>query len=209
MRESVTVESSTEEILQNVGALHSGHFLLTSGLHSQQYIQSQRLLQYPRYAAIIAQRLAAQVLEAGIKVNAVIGPALGAIHLEVFVAAALDQRSDEPIRAMFAERNSESPIDPNSFTLRRGIELSPDDRLLVVEDVTTTGGSVKKVINLVDELGAKAVAVAAIVDRSGSTIDFGIPFFKLITLSLTNYEQAQCPMCKQGTKAVKPGSSKK
>jgi len=209
MADSVTVESSTEEILQNVGALHSGHFLLTSGLHSDKYIQSQRLLQYPRYAAIIAERLADQVLQSGLKVNAVIGPALGAIHLEVFVAAALDKKSETPVRAMFAERNSDSPIDPNSFTLRRGIELSPDDNVLVVEDVCTTGGSVKKVLSLVEELGAKAVGVAAIVDRSGSTIDFGKPFIKLITLSLKNYEQDNCPMCKEGTKAVKPGSSKK
>jgi len=208
-RESTISQTSSEEILRSVGALHTGHFLLTSGLHSDQYVQGQRVLQYPRYGTILAQRIVEQILQSGLKPTVVIGPALGAIHWEVFVGTALDKHTSEPVRTMFAERATEAGQDPNSFVLRRGMELHDTDRVVVVEDVCTTGGSAKKVVELVRALGASPVAVASIVDRSGGTIDFGLPFIKLITLKLQNYQQADCPMCKEGTKAIKPGSSKK
>jgi orotate phosphoribosyltransferase len=208
MRDTVISQRSSEEILEDVGALLTGHFLLTSGLHSNRYIQGQRVLQYPRHAGILAQRLADEVLAAGLKPTVVIGPALGAIHWEVFVATALDKRSQEPLRAMFAERTVESQIDPNGFALRRGMQISAEDRVLIVEDVTTTGGSALKVVKLVQELGAQPLAVGAIVDRSGTTLDFGVPFFKLLTLTLNTYNPAECPLCKDGSVAIKPGSSK-
>ncbi len=208
-RELTISQSSSEEILRSVGALHTGHFLLTSGLHSDQYVQGQRLLQYPRYASILAERVAEQIFQAGLKPTVVIGPALGAIHWEVFLGTALDALSDEPVKAMFAERAGEAGQDPNSFVLRRGMELHDTDQVIVVEDVCTTGGSAKKVVELVRALGSNPVAVASIVDRSGGTIDFGLPFFKLVTLSLATYAEADCPMCKSGTKPIKPGSSKK
>jgi orotate phosphoribosyltransferase len=208
-RELTISQSSSEEILRSVGALHTGHFLLTSGLHSDQYVQGQRLLQYPRYASILAERVAEQIFQAGLKPTVVIGPALGAIHWEVFLGTALDKLSDEPIRAMFAERAGEAGQDPNSFVLRRGMELQDTDQVIVVEDVCTTGGSAKKVVELVRALGSNPIAVGSIVDRSGGTIDFGLQFFKLVTLSLATYAEADCPMCKAGTKPVKPGSSKK
>jgi orotate phosphoribosyltransferase len=109
---------------------------------------------------------------------------------------------------MFAEKSTDAGADPNKFLLRRGMELSNTDKVLVVEDVTTTGGSVKRVIDLVKSSGAEPIAVAAIVDRSGSSIDFGVPFLKLITLTLKTYTQSDCPMCAQGSTPIKPGSSK-
>jgi orotate phosphoribosyltransferase len=136
------------------------------------------------------------------------GPALGAIHWEVFVANALDAHSEQPIKAMFAEKNTDAGADPNTFALRRGMQLTSNDKVLVVEDVTTTGGSVKRVLQLVKSLGAQPIAVGAIVDRSGGSIDFGVPFLKLITLNLKTYAPAECPMCAQGSTAIKLGSSK-
>lgn len=209
MSETTIAERSSEQILQDVGALLTGHFLLTSGLHSDRYIQGQKVLQYPRYASILADRLTEQILASSIYPTVVIGPALGAIHWEVLIANSLDKQSKEPIRAMFAERSIDSTQDPNSFILRRGMELGAKDKVLIVEDVTTTGGSALKVVNLVRELGAEPVAVGAIVDRSGVNLDFGVPFFKLLTLTLNTYMAKECPMCQNGSVAIKPGSSKR
>ena len=207
---SAVKTKTPEEILKSVDAWRTGHFLLTSGLHSSEYMQCQRVLQYPRYGLSLAETMARQLIDANLIPKAVIGPALGAIHWEVMMAAALDKMlpDREPIRGLFAERTVDEKGDQNAFALRRGLEIGQDEEILVVEDVTTTGGSARKVVELVKSLGGKPIAVAAIVDRSGSTIDFGIPFHKLITLSLATYSEAECPMCKQGSKAIKPGSSK-
>jgi len=204
------LETTPEELLKSVDAWRTGHFLLTSGLHSDQYMQCQRVLQYPRYGAHLARLLAEHVIEAGLKPKVVVGPALGAVHWEVFVASALDEiygkKNETLVRAVFAERPAENP---DAFAIRRGIELDEGEEVFVVEDVTTTGGSVKKVIELIKSLGAKPVGVGAIVDRSGGAADFGIPFIKLISLNLKTYTAHDCPMCKEGGKPIKPGSSKK
>ncbi len=207
---SAVKTKTPEEILKSVDAWRNGHFLLTSGLHSSDYIQCQRVLQYPRHGLMLADIMAKQLIEATLIPQSVIGPALGAIHWEVMMAAALDKilPDHEPIRGLFAERVVDDKGDPNSFALRRGLEISPGEKILVVEDVTTTGGSARKVVELVKALGGDPIAVAAIVDRSGGTIDFGIPFHKLITLNLASYAEPECPMCKDGNKAIKPGSSK-
>lgn len=204
-------QSTPENLLRSVGAWQTGHFLLTSGRHGKEYMQCQKVMQYPRYGLQLARLLAKQLSDAAIAPTVVAGPALGAIHWEVFVASAIEELfpTSEPIKAVFAERAGDQATDPNSFMIRRGIELSPKDKVLVVEDVTTTGGSARKVIELIRSLGAEPVAVGAIVDRSGSSIDFGIPFHKLITLNLETYEPEDCPLCKAGIKAIKPGSSKK
>jgi orotate phosphoribosyltransferase len=166
-------------------------------------------LQYPRYGLALAEQMVDKLIENNLVPDTVVGPALGAIHWEVMVATALDMKMPEkpPIRAVFAERVTDQTGDQNAFAIRRGLELAAGERVLVVEDVTTTGGSARKVVDLVRQLGAQPIAVAAIVDRNG-TIDFGIPFVKLLTLSLPAYKEAECPMCKTGTKAIKPGSSK-
>lgn len=203
-------ETEVEDILKGVGAWHTGHFLLSSGLHSDQYMQCQRVLQYPTHGLRLAEFLCDRLIADGLEPNVVVGPALGAVHWELFVAIAMERKLKElhkkdcEIRAVFAERAGDS----TEFSIRRGVELNPQDKVLVVEDVTTTGGSARKVVELVKELGATPIAVGAIVDRSGGTVSFGIPFVKLITLSLKTFETKDCPMCASGSQAIKPGSSK-
>ncbi len=192
-----------EALLKDVGAWLSGHFLLSSGLHSSQYIQCQKIMQYPRHGMMLAEALADKIAKAGFKPTAVIGPALGAIHFEVYVAHALDRVfADDPIRGVFAERPD------GKFEIRRGIELLAGEEVMVVEDVTTTGGSAMKVLDLVKELGAKPVAVGTAIDRSGGKLDFGLPFFSLVELEIESYDQSSCPLCKEGLPLEKPGSSK-
>jgi orotate phosphoribosyltransferase len=205
-----TPKQSPEEILKSVDAWLTGHFLLTSGLHGSEYIQCQRVLQYPRFGLMLAETIAQQLIDANLIPDTVIGPALGAIHWEVMVAVALDRllMGKAPIRALFAERVADNAGDPNSFAIRRGLGIAKGEKVLVVEDVTTTGGSAKKVVELIKSLGGTPIAVAAIVDRSGSKIEFGIPFHKLVTLNLASFAPGECPMCKEGSKPVKPGSSK-
>jgi len=201
------VEATTtdfESIMREVGAWHSGHFLLSSGLHSDQYIQCQRLLQYPRHGLAFAEEIVKRFLVAGIKPDSVVGPALGAVHWELLVALAFDRALlSVPVRGIFAERPD------GHFEIRRGVELKPGEKVLVVEDVTTTGGSARQVVELVRKLGAEPIGVGAIIDRSGGTVDFGIPFVSLVTLTLQSYEASQCPMCQRGEPVTKPGSSKK
>ena len=204
-------KQSAEQTLKLVGAWLTGHFLFTSGLHGSDYMQCQRVLQYPRYGLALAKDLAAELIEKNLIPDSVVGPALGAIHWELLVATALDEALPErpPMKAIFAERVTDETGDQNAFAIRRGLELKPGEKVLVVEDVTTTGGSARKVVDLVRTLGAEPIAVGAVVDRSGSKIDFGIPFIKLITLDLPAYTESECPMCKAGSKPVKPGSSKR
>lgn len=203
--------NTAEDLLKSVNAWQTGHFLLTSGLHSDQYMQCQKILQYPDHGLKLARELAVKILMAGIRPQAVVGPALGAVHMEVYMAIALNEamknagENFEQVRAIFAEREAGS----QEFSIRRGIELSPGEAVLVVEDVTTTGGSARKVVDLVKELGATPVAVAAIIDRSGGAASFGVPFYSLVALNLKTYEEKDCPMCQAGGKAIKLGSSKK
>jgi orotate phosphoribosyltransferase len=196
-------QPEVEALLKDVGAWLEGHFQLTSGMHSDQYVQCQRIMQYPRHGLMLAEALAAKVIAAGLRPTAVVGPALGAVHWEVYVAQALDKEFAEiPVRGIFAERPE------GKFEIRRGIELEPGEEVLVVEDVTTTGGSAQEVIKLVRSFDAIPVAVGAIIDRSGGSIDFGLPFMSLVNLQLASYPPADCPLCKSGKPVVKPGSSK-
>jgi orotate phosphoribosyltransferase len=194
-----------EKILKDVAAWQSGHFLLASGLHSDEYFQCQKLLQYPRHGMKFAEALIKNVLAAGIEPETVVGPALGAVHLELLAALALDaaRKPDKPVRGIFAERPE------GTFEIRRGTALNPGEKVLVVEDVTTTGGSARDVVKLVRELGAEPVAVAAVVDRSGGTATFDVPFFPLLKLNMSTYKPDACPMCKDGKPLVKLGSTKK
>ncbi|CAN5253766.1 orotate phosphoribosyltransferase [soil metagenome] len=209
--ELTTDHSAAESLLRSVDAWQTGHFLLTSGLHGKEYMQCQRVMQYPRFGMQLARLLAKQLSAGNLTPSVVAGPALGAIHWEVFVASAFEELNPNgpPVKAIFAERVTDQAGDANSFAIRRGVALTPEDRVLVVEDVTTTGGSARKVVELIRSLGATPIAVGAVVDRSGSKIDFGIPFHKLITLDLETFEPANCPLCKSGVAVVKPGSSKK
>ena len=211
--------TSVEALFKSVDAWQTGHFLLSSGLHSDQYMQCQRILQYPVHGMHLARALATKMLAAGIKPKAVIGPALGAVHLEVFMALAFNEilsanesattkehhDSADQVRAIFAERAENG----KDFVIRRGIELAPGEEVIVVEDVTTTGGSAKRVVDLLTAMGAKTLAVGTIIDRSGGVAKFDQPFFSLEELNLKTYEADACPMCQAGGQPIKPGSSKK
>jgi orotate phosphoribosyltransferase len=181
-------------LFRRAGAYLEGHFRLSSGLHSPGYMQSALVLQNPADAAALGSALAAKVKD--LRPDVVLSPALGGIIIGHEVARALG------VRALFAERSGTPP----ALGLRRGFTLKPGERALVVEDVFTTGGSTRETMAVARAAGAEVVGAAAIVDRSGGTIDFGLPYAALITLSLPTYDQERCPLCAQGIPAVKPGS---
>ncbi len=184
-------------LFQRTGAYLSGHFRLTSGLHSPNYLQSAIVLQYPEHAETLGRELAARITELSgeKKPNLVISPALGGLIIGHEVARALG------VRFIFAERDAD-----RKMSLRRGFTLGPGDVAAVVEDVITTGGSTREVIEIVREYGAVAAAAGSIIDRSGGAVDLGIPRAALETLNVEAYDPATCPLCQAGQPVVKPGS---
>lgn len=178
------------EIFQGSGALLKGHFQLRSGLHSDRFLQTAVVLQYPEYASVLGAEIAARIeVEA---VDIVIGPAIGGVILAYEVARALDAR------ALFGEKYNGGMI------LRPGFKIEPRDRVVVVDDVLTTGGSVFKLINLSRQYRAQVEAVAFIIDRRTKPIDFGAPTISLATVDIPTYTPDKCPMCRQGIPLVKP-----
>src|SRR4051794_21062124 len=177
---------------RRVGAFLEGHFRLTSGLHSPGYLQSALVLQHPAEAEACGAAIAEQVRDLGAQV--VLSPALGGIVIGQEVGRALG------VRAIFAERQE------GRLSLRRGFTLAPTDRVLVVEDVMTTGGSTRETIEVARAAGGEVVGTASIVDRSGGTIRFDVPFVSLLEIALPTYDPAECPLCRQGLAVVKPGS---
>jgi orotate phosphoribosyltransferase len=199
-----TTVDEFESLLKEVQAWQTGHFLLASGVHSNEYVQCQKLLQYPRHGMVFAEALVQRLLASNMKPTAIVGPALGAVHWELLVALALDRALlSAPIRGIFAERPE------GTFEIRRGTELQPGEKVLVVEDVTTTGGSARDVVELVKKLGAEPIGVGTIIDRSGGKAKFDVPFISLIQMNLQTYKPEDCPWCKDGIPVVKPGSTKK
>jgi orotate phosphoribosyltransferase len=186
-------QSDALDLYRRTGAYLEGHFRLSSGLHSPGYMQSALVLQHPADAASLGQGIAGHAKRFGATV--VLSPALGGLIIGHEVARALG------VRAIFAERAGGTAL-----TLRRGFTLSAGDRVLVVEDVFTTGKSTRETIEVAREAGADVVGAAAIVDRSGGAIDFGVPSCALVTLSVPTYEPDTCPLCAQGVPVVKPGS---
>lgn len=180
------------ETLYRTGALQQGHFLLSSGLHSDRYVQCALLLQYPAISSQVGEELASLFSE--IPVDTVIGPAMGGIIIVYEVARHLKKR------AIFTEREQ------GKMVLRRGFSLEPGETVLVVEDVITTGGSVLEVIEVCTSLGAKVAGVGAIIDRSVKPLDLGVPMKSLLRLEIQTWKKEECPLCQQGIKLVKPGS---
>src|SRR5512132_3898558 len=179
------------DLFRKAGALLEGHFRLTSGLHSERYLQSALVLQYPDLATRLGHELGERAR--ALAPDVVLSPALGGIVIGQEVGRALG------VRAIFAERQD------GRLMLRRGFSLQPGEKVLVVEDVVTTGGSTQETIDVARATGAKVVGAAAIIDRSGGQrID--VPFHALATISLPTYEAASCPLCAQGQPVVKPGS---
>jgi len=187
--------SNEEEILnifRQHGALLEGHFLLSSGLHSEKYLQCAMVLQHPDVATELCFKLAS--LFRSEKIDLVIAPALGGIIVAQEVAKALG------VRAIFAER-----VD-GKLTLRRGFAIEKGERALVVEDVVTTGGSTKETIRVVTDAGGVVIGAGSIIDRSGGTADLGVTFNSLVTLAIDACQPKDCPLCAKGIEAVKPGS---
>ena len=173
------------------GILH-GHFLLTSGRHSDTYMQCAKLFADPKESEALCGELAERLKE--FKPDVVVSPAVGGIIMGYEVARKLG------VKNYFAER-----VD-GKMTLRRGFKLDPGSRVIVVEDVVTTGGSVKEVIQLCKDAGCEVVAASSIVDRSNGNVDFGVPYRALLTMEVKSYEASECPLCKDGSVPYKPGS---
>jgi orotate phosphoribosyltransferase len=190
------------KVFEAVGAIRHGHFELSSGLHSGTYVQCALVLQYPRYAEKLGQALAALFSDAYIE--AVVSPALGGVIIGHEVARALPEPKGGlggGVPALFVERDASG-----SMTLRRGFQLRPDQHVLVVEDVWTTGGSTQEAIQVVEEAGGRVVAAGALMDRSGGKIEFPVESQALIDLPIESYEPEECPLCRDGGVAAKPGS---
>jgi orotate phosphoribosyltransferase len=185
-------EGEIFRVFREHSALLEGHFVLSSGLHSDRYLQCALLLQHPRLAEELCSQLAAKLQH--LHASTVAAPALGGVIVAHEVARALG------IRALFTERQN------GLMTLRRGFTFSSGEPTLVVEDVITTGGSTRETIQCVEQAGGKIVGIGALVDRSGGTTQFPAPKAALITLSVQNYDPADCPLCKRGIPALKPGS---
>lgn len=180
------------EVYKSTGAILKGHFILTSGRHSDTYMQSAKVFVDTKASEKLCKALA-EKLE-GIKVDLVVSPAVGGILMGYEVARQLG------VPNIFAEREN------GEMTLRRGFSVPQGANVVIVEDVVTTGGSVKEVVKLVQELDGNVNAVAAIVDRSNGKVDFGVKFVNLISVDVVSYEPENCPLCKSGEAAVKPGS---
>ena len=183
------------EIFKEAGVLLEGHFLLTSGRHSNRYLQCAKLFRNTKYSEKLCACLAEKFSKDSIDV--VIGPAMGAVQMAYEVSRAIGCEN------FFAERED------GKMTLRRGFVVTPGMRCLLVEDVVTTGGSVKEVKELVEAAGGIVVGIGSIVDRSGGKADFGVPFKSVIQVDVESWEADECPLCKEGKlPAVKPGSRK-
>ncbi len=179
-------------LLEEANVLQTGHFRLTSGRHSDKYMQCARVFEYGKYSEAICGDIADAYKDKNVEL--VIGPAVGGIIISYEVARQLG------VRNIFAEREN------GVMTLRRGFTIEPGTRVLVVEDTITTGGSVKEVIALVKEKGGEVIGVGSVVDRSNGTVDFGVPLHAAVSMEVVSFEEADCPLCKQGLPIVKPGS---
>jgi len=182
-------------LLEEAEVLQKGHFLLTSGRHSDTYLQCAKLFRNTKYAEAICKSLAEQF--AGDRIDVVIGPAMGAVQMAYEVSRHLGCEN------YFAEREE------GKMTLRRGFAVKPGMRVLVVEDVVTTGGSVREVIELVRASGGEVCGVGVVVDRTGGKIDFGAPLKAVLSMEVQSWEEKECPLCRGGAGApIKPGSCK-
>ncbi|MBM7867882.1 orotate phosphoribosyltransferase [Heliomicrobium gestii] len=188
---------SHEEVLQifrQSEALLEGHFRLTSGRHSNRYVQCAQVLQHPDHTERLARHLAAQLRQTVGVPDVVIGPAMGGILVAYEVGRALG------VRSIFTEREN------GTMTLRRNFAVRPGETVVVCEDVVTTGGSVREVIDVATAAGGRVLAVASLVDRSNGQVDFGVPFRAALSMEVVSWPPEECPLCKEGTPAVKPGS---
>ncbi len=189
----MTIEERLD-LFKKSGAFLEGHFLLSSGLHSPQYVEKFRVMEYPKYTELLCKDIADYFKNDNIEL--VIGPMTGGIVLAHETAKALG------VKSMFTER-----VD-NVMSLRRGFSFKKGARILLVEDIVTTGGSIFEVIKLIKELGGEIAGVGYLVDRSGGKVDFGVKQFPLVKLDIVTYKPEECPLCASGVELIKPGSKK-
>jgi orotate phosphoribosyltransferase len=187
------VSDDVLNVFRETGAYLKGHFRLTSGLHSDQYLQCALVLQHPA----IAERFGRELAEKLPRTSLVASPAIGALTIGHEVARAAGARF------IFTERDASGKM-----TLRRGFSIEPGETAVVIEDVVTTGGSTREVIDLLRAAGANVLSAGSIVDRSGGRVDLGVPRIALLTLDATAWTAEECPLCRQGVPIEKPGSRK-
>jgi len=180
-------------LFESVGAIRSGHFELSSGRHSATYVQCALVLSHPQHAETLGRLLAEKFREHS--VACVVSPALGGVIIGHEVARALG------VRALFVERDRSGQM-----ALRRGFEIAPRERVLVIEDVWTTGGSTRETIGVVEQAGGLVVAAGALIDRSAGHIELNVPACALLEMEVPSYEPDDCPQCRAGGVAMRPGS---
>jgi orotate phosphoribosyltransferase len=186
---------SVEQMFEKSGALLKGHFLLASGLHSPVYWEKAKVLQYPEYTEKLCGMIADHFRDKEISVVA--GPTTPGIILAYETARQLG------VRGIFAEKS-----DNGSREFRRGFEIAPGEKVLVVDDIFTTGGSIRGVIDAVKKLGGNVIGVGVLVDRSTRKVDFGAPFFACHQTKVVTYDPVKCPLCAEGIPLIRPGSGR-
>ena len=184
--------SDAERIFREAGAVMEGHFLLTSGLHSPVYWEKFRVLEQPRHTERLCRMIATHFQDQNVQLVA--GPTTGGVIISYEVAKQLG------LRSIFAEREGTTRV------FRRGFEITPAERVLVVDDILTTGGSVREVISEVKRKGGQLIGIGVLVDRSEGAVDFGVPLFSCYKTSVPTYRPEECPLCRKGMPVVKPGS---
>lgn len=181
------------QIFKDAGAVMEGHFLLTSGLHSPVYWEKFRVLQYPHYTEKLCHLIAQHFKKDNVQVVA--GPTTGGIILAFEVAKQLG------VKGIFAEKEGRDRV------FRRGFTINPGERILIVDDVLSTGGSITEVVNAVRKLGGNIIGIGVLLDRSEQKNDFGVPLFSCLSVTTATYKPAECPLCAAGVPLSKPGSS--
>ena len=190
----LSAETLAQQLRQEE-ALLAGHFRLSSGLHSDTYVQCARFLRRPELAGPACAELAAQIRDAGLQADVVVGPAMGGIVIGYELARQLG------VPGIFTERDADGQM-----SLRRGFTLAPGDRVIIAEDVVTTGKSTLEVARLLTDLGAEVLAVASLIDRTGGAAGLPFPSFALLPVTSAVYKPDDCPLCAAGVPVVKPGS---
>ena len=181
-------------LLEETGALLTGHFRLSSGLHSPNYVQCARLLEHPRYAKQIGEDLALGVRRLAAALGKIVAPALGGVIIGYTVAEALN------VPFVFTERKD------GSMTLRRGFHINDGEKVVIVEDVVTTGKSTRETADVIEQNGGKVIGFASILNRSGKDNPFDAPYASLLALNLDTFEESACPLCAKGVPIDAPGS---
>ena len=191
---ALDAELLTEQLRQE-DALLRGHFRLSSGLHSDTYVQCARFLRRPELAAPAAAALAGQILAAGLQPDVVVGPAMGGVVIGYELARQLG------VPGIFTERDADGQM-----TLRRGFTIEPGEKVVIAEDVVTTGKSTLEVAKVLREMGAEVLAVASLIDRTGGKGELDFPHFALLSVQAATFAPESCPLCAAGVPVVKPGS---